>query len=286
MKRVTALVIAAFLLAASLLTYFGVRRAREGARPAAAAAGGDTDAGMALTLRDRLYCDMSLEEALDVFSTDDDAVNRAVEQVRRKDYEGALATLRGREGGDASSGDLPYWVTTAAAQRGAGRLAEARGAVRRLLTSGEARVRIQAWTLLRELGETPRPEEAREVLGVIVENGMEDGVATVAGYADGVARVFLSDGGGVIGEPLPEPAQDAAKKLVLEGAKVAGGLKPGARRGWPELNTVRLTLLTPSGHLADDEDVDRIDGGRHPLHGVFRAGGVLFGELTKVYTAK
>jgi hypothetical protein len=282
----TLLILVVLLVAAAALIDFGVRRVREVMRPAAGAAGGNTDADMVLTLRDLLYCDRSLDESLDTFFNDDEQMRRAAEQMRAKDYEGALATLRGLEGRGRSGGDLPFWVATAAAQRGAGRLEEARAAARRLLSAGETRVRIQAWTILRELGETPKPGEAREVLGVVVENGDDDGVAIVAGYADGMARVFLSDGGGVIGDPMPEPVQKAAKEFTRAGAEAAGGMKPGTRRGLPGRDMVRVTLLTPSGPLVADEHVDSINEERHPLHGVFLAGGLLFSELNKVYSGK
>jgi hypothetical protein len=281
----TVFIVMVCLLAASALVYFGAERAREAMRPAAEAEGGD-DGAVILELRDLLYCDQTLDEGLDAFAREEE-LRRAVGQVRAGDYDGALATLGGLEAAGEQPGYLPFWVVTAAAQRGAGRVEEARAAMRRPLSSEEARVRLQAWSILRELGETPPPPpEGREVLGVVVENADFDGVVIIAGYADGVGRLFLSGGGGVIGEPLPEPVQKAAKELVLEGAKVAPGLEPGTRRALPPRGTVLVTLLTPSGPLVVDEEVEHIDQTSHPLHMAFLKAGLLFSELTKVYTEK
>ena len=58
----TLLILVVLLVAAAALIDFGVRRVREVMRPAAGAAGGNTDADMVLTLRDLLYCDRSLDE--------------------------------------------------------------------------------------------------------------------------------------------------------------------------------------------------------------------------------
>jgi hypothetical protein len=236
-----------------------------------------------LVLRDRLYCDMPLDEVLGIFAVEDDPVCGAVAQLRAKDYPQALATLRGLEGRGESQEDLPYWLALAAAHRGAGELGEARTAARRLLSSAQARVVAQAWSVLRELGGVPSPPQADEVLGVVSEVGLDDGAVIVAGYPDGVGRLFWSRGGGVIGDGQPEPVQRAARGLVRAAAHVVAGLSPGARRGLPERGVYSLTVLTPSGAMVADEEIKQAEEESHPLHAVYVAGIQLFSELKWTY---
>ncbi|HEV7891742.1 MAG TPA: hypothetical protein VGP08_13960 [Pyrinomonadaceae bacterium] len=237
-------------------------------------------------LRDLLYCDKSLYEALDIFAVNDEAVGRAVTEVRAKEYDRALATLRGLKGRGESPEGLSYWLALAAAHRGAGNAEEARDAARHLVSSEETRVSLQAWTVLRELGESPPAKHADDVLGVVVETGLEDGVAVVAGYDDGVARVFFSRGGGVIGDFEPEPVQRAAKELTRTAAPLARSLAAGARQGLPARGRVRITLLTPSGARVAEEDIDRVEEAGHRLYAVYVAARGLFAEVNKTYEAK
>jgi hypothetical protein len=48
----------------------------------------------------------------------------------------------------------------------------------------EARVYLQAWHSLRELGEQAPPDMARTIHGVVVEVGLKGGLDMVAAYSD------------------------------------------------------------------------------------------------------
>jgi hypothetical protein len=178
---------------------------------------------------------------------------------------------------------LPYWLALAAAHRGAGDAEEARAAARRLVSSEETRVRLQAWTVLRELGETPPAKQADEVLGVVVEVSLDKGVVIIAGYADGVARHFFSRGGGIIGDNMPESVERAAKELTRTAAPLARTMPAGRRQELPARAHVRVTLLTPSGMRVAEVTDGRAEDPKNPLHEVYMAAFRLNEELQKAY---
>lgn len=259
----------------------GAPEAQENRPPATDAEQKKLEEGM-LHLRDLLYCDQSLEEALDVFAVKDETVGPAVTEVRAKKYDSALAILRGLKGRGESAEDLAYWLALAAAHRGAGNVEEARDAARHSLSSGETRVRLLTWSVLRELGESPPAKQAEEVSGVIVEMGSNDGTAVIAGYDDGRARVFFSHGGGFIAETKPDgPVQQAARELTRTASPLAHSLAPGARRGFAARGRVRVTLLTPSGARVAEEDAVSVEKEGHRLRAVYMVAYRLFTEFNK-----
>lgn len=283
-RRLITLIFAACLLA-SPPACGGARKAQDAKQPA----GGDVNQNKLeegiLGLRNLLYSDKPLEESLDLVGKDD-PVSGAAAAVRAKDYGRALDALRGLKGRGDSAEDLPYWLTLAAAQRGAGNTEEAKAAARHLLTSSETRTRIQAWTVLRELGEAPPAKQADEVLGVIVEISLNEGVVIIAGYSDGAARYFFSRGGGVIGEDMPESVKQAAKALTQTAAPLAGTMDAGVRQGLPARTHIRVSLLTPSGIRVAEVADGRAEDPSHPLHAVYIAAYKLFEELQKMHKEK
>lgn len=282
-RRLITVIFAAFLFATTP-AWARAQKAQEDKQPAADEKQKLLEKAI-LGLRDMLYGDKPLEEML-FFASDDDAVGPAVADVRAKEYAHALATLRGLKGRGLDGEDMNYWLTLAAAQRGAGNLEEARAAARRLLSSKETRIRIEAWSVLRELGESPPATQADEVQGVVVEMAFDEGVAIVAGYSDGAARFFSSRGGGVLAAVMPEPVQAAAKELTRTAAPLAKTLATGARQSLPSSGRIRVTVLTPAGGRVAEEEMNRVEPASHRLHAAYVAAYRLLVELQKVYKAK
>ena len=239
-----------------------------------------------LGVRDLLYGDKTLDEAIGFFVGRDEALGPAVADLRAKDYARALATLRAVKGRPSSDDDLPYWFAVAAAQRGAGNLVEAKAAARHLLSANEMRTHIAAWTVLRELGEGPPASQADDVLGVVVEIALDEGVVIIAGYADGAARYFFSRGGGVIGDNMPESVKRAAKTLTQTAAPLARTLAAGERQELPARTHIRVTLLTPSGMRVGEVADGRAEDPKNSLHEVYMAAYKLFQEIQQTYKNK
>ena len=113
----------------------------------------------------------------------------------------------------------------------------------------ESRHYAQAWHFLRLAGVAPVGPEGKQVLGVIVEVGLEEGQDLVAAYADGTARYFNFSGAAVIWEH-PDASLDAPVAGMVEAGQVlAAQIGPweGARPPPVQRGEVRVNLVCPSG---------------------------------------
>jgi hypothetical protein len=132
-----------------------------------------------------------------------------------------------------------------------GDTAAAVAALREVVDSAnlETRHYLQAWHALRQLGVQPMPENAKQVLGVVLEVHLEDGLDTLAAYADSSAR-YINHGGRLIvwGTQDAEIAGLVAA-LLRAGQGVADFIGPSTepRRRPPPQSHVRLNMLTASG---------------------------------------
>jgi hypothetical protein len=113
----------------------------------------------------------------------------------------------------------------------------------------EARHTLQAWHFLRELGVAPEPAIAKQVLGVVVEVGLPEGLDLLAAYADHSARYFNHGGGAVIWEAPDASLTPLIQQLLGAGERVANAIGPWEqpRPPAPPEGHARLSMLTPSG---------------------------------------
>ena len=128
----------------------------------------------------------------------------------------------------------------------------------------ESRDRLQAWKFLREAGVRPPSKIEREVLGVVVEVGMDSGHDLLAVYADKTARYYNYSGAGVVWE-RPDSTQDSAMDAVLNAARtIVQDIGPwnGPRRPPPPVGNVRLNMLTPSGLYFGEGPFDDLERDR------------------------
>ncbi|PJJ53091.1 hypothetical protein [Hymenobacter chitinivorans] len=149
-------------------------------------------------------------------------------------------------------GQEPWkWFAAAQQARAQGDTAAAEQALRQVLTTPklESRQYLQAWQALRELGVAPPSETAKQVLGVVVEVGLEQGLDLLAAYADGSARYYNYSGAGVVWENPDDSLAPHIGALRAAGQRVADRIGPWeeARPAAPGPGQVRLNLLTPSG---------------------------------------
>jgi len=113
----------------------------------------------------------------------------------------------------------------------------------------ESRQYVQAWHFLRQHGQQPPPDLAKDVLGIVVEVSMPEGLDLLAAYPDHTARYYNYSGAGVVWEH-PDQSLDSAIDQLLEVSKqvVAEiGLWEKTRPAPPPGDSVRLSFLTPSG---------------------------------------
>lgn len=108
---------------------------------------------------------------------------------------------------------------------------------------------MQAWHFLRQLGEHPSPEMARQLLGVVIEVPLEQGLDLLAAYPDFTARYYNFSGSGVIWERPDASMDDKIGRLLEVAADVVKQIGPwdGPRPGAPAAGQLRLSFLTPGG---------------------------------------
>jgi hypothetical protein len=154
--------------------------------------------------------------------------------------------------------ELERLYLSAWAHRDLGDLESARTSLRDALplVENDTRALLNAWHLLRQMGEEPPAAVADEVLGVIVEDHSPDGTLVItAAFADGTPRLLASTGGGVIGDAnqFRESTRKAVANVIAE-AQGCLPLVPEARDlSLPGPDTIRVVLLTRRGVHAREE---------------------------------
>lgn len=131
----------------------------------------------------------------------------------------------------------------------------------------ESRHYLQACYFLREFGVNADPAKAKDVLGVVVEVGMEKGVDLVAGYADHHARYYNYSGKGIVWE-RPNSTLDAVVDDLLSVGKAVAqaigpwkdGRPPAPRRGHARINLLALGGLHFGQGPLDSLAKDRLGG--------------------------
>lgn len=154
-------------------------------------------------------------------------------------------------GNGHTEGEPWRWFAEARASLARGERQETVRALEQVLGAGglEARHYLQAFHALRELGLTVPESHAKNVLGVVVEVAMDDGLDLLAAYADSSARYYNYSGAGVVWD-RPNDSLDSHIEAVLDAARtivVQIGPWDGARPEPPPNGHVRLNILTPSG---------------------------------------
>jgi hypothetical protein len=113
----------------------------------------------------------------------------------------------------------------------------------------EPRQYLQAWHFLRQCGQQPPPETAKQLLGVVVEVAMPKGLDLLAAYPDHSARYYNYSGSGVVWDH-PDPSLDTTiDQLLAASRQVVAQIGPWdqARPAPPPRGQTRMSFLTPSG---------------------------------------
>jgi hypothetical protein len=93
------------------------------------------------------------------------------------------------------------------------------------------------------------PVDAKQVLGVVVEVGLEGGLDLLAAYADHTARYYNYSGAGVVWEHADASLDAQIDVLLACGQTISDVIGPweGERPAPPPTGEVRINLLTASG---------------------------------------
>ena len=112
----------------------------------------------------------------------------------------------------------------------------------------ETRLLLQAWSLARAAG-VPPDDDAKDVLGVVVDMGLDEGLDTLAGFADGSARYLNHSGAAVIWD-VPDMTVGQLVRGLLDAAgaiAVMTGVVEGARPEPPGPGGAMISVLTLGG---------------------------------------
>ena len=110
----------------------------------------------------------------------------------------------------------------------------------------ESRTRILAFNQIRLRGGEVK---SRELLGVIVEVAMENGLDVLAAFKDGTARYINYTGQMVIWETRTDQSDDLLQKLCAEGEKIVQQIGPWdkERKPHPTNGNCRINFLVADG---------------------------------------
>jgi len=113
----------------------------------------------------------------------------------------------------------------------------------------ESRQYLQAWHFLRDLGVSPPCGKEKDLLGVVVEVGMEQGTDLVAAYSDHHARYYNYSGAGVAWERPDNSLDPVIDHLLRVGSDTMQAIGPwkGKRPSAPPVGHARINLLSPVG---------------------------------------
>lgn len=109
------------------------------------------------------------------------------------------------------------------------------------------------------------------VLGVVMETGYPEAVATLVGLADGSTSLYFSNGGGTIGGGEHPQVAAATLRLVDVAARALDLLSPATEFPLPGDGVTQLTAVTPTGRVSATALEDDLGSGGHELSELFHA---------------
>ena len=139
----------------------------------------------------------------------------------------------------------------------------------------EARTRILAANQLRSLG---KPDDSKQLFGVIVEVGLDEGLDTLAAYEDGTARYINYTGKMIVWETRTVESDGLIVDLFAAARNVVEQIGPwdGERLNRPKAGNVRLSFLVSDGLYFGEGPFELLS--QDPI------GGPVIGAATKLIT--
>jgi hypothetical protein len=121
--------------------------------------------------------------------------------------------------------------------------------------SAVTRTRIIAYNRLRTMGHKP---DKKDLLGVIVEVGLDEGLDVVASYRDGTARYINYTGKLVVWETTTAASEKVTKELFSQSEPILSKIGPWnqPRRPHPAKGNVRITFLVSDGLYFGEGPID------------------------------
>ena len=147
----------------------------------------------------------------------------------------------------------------------------------RIAAIAEMRERMLSLTLV-DLGLTGLPE-GRQVLGMLMETGVEDAAYSLVSTADGAVSLYFSNGGGTIGAGEHETVRTAAAEFLDFGEHFLVHAAPASGTPLPEDGQVIFYFVTPRGVLYYSAAEVELGEERDPLTPLFFAAHAVISEV-------
>ena len=121
--------------------------------------------------------------------------------------------------------------------------------------SVETRIKILAYNRLRAIDHLP---DKKELLAVIVEVGLENGLDTLASFNDGTARYINQSGKILVWEAADARSTELMQDLFSKSQNIVSQIGPWdkARRPAPTQGNVRITFLVSDGLYFGEGPID------------------------------
>ena len=119
------------------------------------------------------------------------------------------------------------------------------------------------------------------VYGVIMDWGMNEGIATVVSYQTGDASLYISSGGGVIGGGQHKNVNIAAKQFVSKAQACLHHAIKTDSTTLPIANEVKFYLLTNKGVFTGKEQMKNFENNSSYWLELFQEGNNVLTELRK-----
>jgi hypothetical protein len=140
-------------------------------------------------------------------------------------------------------------------------------------------LRNMAFTVKPEQLGLSLPADKTIVYGVIMDWGLESGIATTVTYQTGDASLYLSSGGGVIGGGQYPNVNSAAKKFVVLGQTFLRKATKTAATPSPGKDVVKFYFLTNKGIYVGEDQMKNFDSKSSPWFDLFEEGNKVLTEL-------
>jgi hypothetical protein len=113
----------------------------------------------------------------------------------------------------------------------------------------ESRHTLQAWNFLRTAGVSAPSTRAKELLGVVIEVPMEQGLDLLAAYPERTARYYNYSGAGVVWERPNDSLDAPIENLLKSASRILQAIGPWdkVRPPAPRAGNLRINILSPAG---------------------------------------
>lgn len=129
--------------------------------------------------------------------------------------------------------------------------------------------------------------ESREnkALAVLMEVGLEQGVATLVAVNDGSASLYFSNGGGVIGAGRDPDVASASRLMIARAENAIALMQPVIEYPLPRSGHVRFYVVTPGGIYTAEQIESALAEGHDRLAVIWQQGQQLLAAIRAAETA-